>query len=105
MNVWMSLIVFLCYFSYVFCCSLIWVMWGNVMDWHAEGVGMEYVQISIAYLHIPIYIILPTIFMLKSKISRLLIGLDVSEMRGRTHDASSRVARIYPRESTQLISI
>lgn len=50
------------------------------MDWHAEGVGMEYVQISIPYLHIPIYIILPTIFMLKSKISRLLIGLDVSEL-------------------------
>lgn len=46
MNVWMSLVVFLRYFSYVFCCSLIWVMLGNVMDWHAEGVGMVYVQIS-----------------------------------------------------------
>lgn len=49
------------------------------MDWHAEGVGMEYVQISIACLHIPICIILP-IFTLKSKINRLLISLDVSKV-------------------------
>lgn len=37
-------------------------------------------KFPIACLHIPIYIILPTIFMLKSKISPLLIGLDVSKM-------------------------
>lgn len=75
------LVVFLCYFSCVFCCSLIWVMLGKRHGLACRGeLGMEYIQISIACLHIPIYIILPTIVMLKSEISRLLIGLDVSEM-------------------------
>lgn len=75
------------------------------MDWHAEGVGMEYVQISIPYLHIPIYIILPTIFMLKSKISRLLIGLDVSELTPGPDPRrvkSRHVARIYDSQENPL---
>lgn len=69
---WMRLVVFFVLFSCVFCCSLIWVMLGKRSYWHPEGVGMEYIQISIACLHIPTYLYYST-HNISTKISRLLI--------------------------------